>query len=91
VPKKHRLRETQALLPEEWRTILRAALAITDPGTPDLAARRWAPWLCAYTGARPGEMTQLRGVGVIERDGIHGLRITHASGRCALIQLTIRD
>ena len=29
VPKKHRLRETQAFLPDEWRTILRAALAIT--------------------------------------------------------------
>ncbi|THV25076.1 tyrosine-type recombinase/integrase [Peteryoungia ipomoeae] len=24
------------------------------------AARRWVPWLCAYTGSRPGEMTQLR-------------------------------
>ena len=80
VPKKHRLRETQAFLPGEWRTILRAALAITDPDTPDLAARRWVPWLCAYTGARPGEMTQLRGVDVIERDGIHGLRITPEAG-----------
>lgn len=24
------------------------------------AAIRWVPWLCAYTGSRPGEMTQLR-------------------------------
>src|SRR5690606_27872915 len=23
-------------------------------------ARRWVPWLCAYTGARVGEMIQLR-------------------------------
>jgi integrase len=24
------------------------------------AAKRWAPWLCAYTGAHVGEMVQLR-------------------------------
>ena len=30
VPKKHRLRETQAFLPDEWRIILRASLAITN-------------------------------------------------------------
>jgi integrase len=61
VPKKHTLRETKAFLPHEWRTILRASLAITELDTPNDAAKRWVPWLCAYTGARPGEMTQLRG------------------------------
>jgi integrase len=80
VPKKRRLRETQAFLPDEWRTILRASLAIIELNTPDDAARRWVPWLCAYTGARPGEITQLRGSDVIERDGIHGLRITPEAG-----------
>jgi integrase len=80
VPKKHRLRETQAFLPDEWRTILRASLAITELNTPDNAARRWVPWLCAYTGARPGEMTQLRGADVIEREGIYGIRITPEAG-----------
>ena len=80
VPKKHRLRETQAFLPDEWRTVLRASLAISDLDTPDNAARRWVPWLCAYTGARPGEMSQLRGADLIERDGIHGLRITPDAG-----------
>jgi integrase len=80
VPKKHRLRETQAFLPHEWRVILRASLAITKLDTPDEAAKRWVPWLCAYTGARPGEITQLRGADVIERDGIHGLRITPDAG-----------
>src|ERR1700752_147475 len=39
VPKKHRLRETQAFLQDEWRTILRASL-----DTPGIAARRWVPW-----------------------------------------------
>ena len=80
VPKKHRLRDTQAFLPDEWRTILRASLAIAKLDTPDDATKRWVPWLCAYTGARPGEMTQLRGVDVIERDGVHGLRITPEAG-----------
>ncbi len=80
VPKKRRLRETQAFLPGEWRTILRASLAIKNLDTPDNAARRWVPWLCAFTGARPGEITQLRGGDVIERDGIHGLRITPDAG-----------
>jgi integrase len=80
VPKKQRLRETQSFLPDEWRIILRASLAINKLDTPDEAAKRWVPWLCAYSGARPGEMTQLRGADVVERDGVHGLRITPEAG-----------
>jgi hypothetical protein len=48
---------------DECRTILRATLE-APPKRMDrhnADARRWIPWLCAYTGARPGEMTQLRG------------------------------
>ncbi|NGP16545.1 site-specific integrase [Devosia aurantiaca] len=46
----------------EARNILEATL---DPvkGKVSLhskAARRWVPWLCAYSGARVGEITQLR-------------------------------
>lgn len=37
---------------------------------------RWTPWLMAYTGARVGEMAQLRREDVKERDGIHYLAIT---------------
>jgi integrase len=74
------LRETQAFLPDEWRTIFRASLAISSLDTPDNAARRWVPWLCAYTGARPGEMTQLRGRDVIET-GRHPRATDHAGGR----------
>lgn len=44
------------------------------------AAKRWAPWLCAYTGARIAEMTQLRGADVATKDGIHYLRITSDAG-----------
>jgi integrase len=53
---------------QEAGTILSAALA--PPGrlvTPEhAAARRWVPWLCAYTGARVNEITQLRGRDVLE-------------------------
>lgn len=79
VPKAIKLRE-RAFRPEEWRTILRSALAITDTDKPDNAARRWVPWLCAYTGARPGEITQLRGIDVVQQDGIWALRITPEAG-----------
>lgn len=44
------------------------------------AAKRWAPWLCAYTGARIAEMTQLRREDVQERNGIPYLRITPEAG-----------
>ena len=78
--KRIRLRETQAFYPEEQRTILKAALKIEDVSKPDNAARRWVPWLCAYTGARPSEITQLRGSDVIKREGKLTLRITPEAG-----------
>lgn len=44
------------------------------------AAKRWVPWLCAYTGARVSEMTQLRAEDVPTTDGIRYLRITSDAG-----------
>jgi integrase len=79
IPRAVRLRE-KAFRPDERRTILKAALAIADTSTPDNAARRWVPWLCAYTGARPGEVTQLRGSDVVRQEGIWALRITPDAG-----------
>jgi len=43
-------------------------------------ARRWIPWLCAYTGARVNELTQLRGEDVRQIDGIWTVRITPEAG-----------
>jgi integrase len=80
VPKKKKLRETRAFRPQEARIILQAASNIIDTRSPTEAAKRWVPWLCAYTGARPGEMTQLRKIDVIEEEGIHALRITPEAG-----------
>lgn len=44
------------------------------------AAKRWVPWLCAYTGARVGEMAQLRGQDVFEKAGRWVLAITPEAG-----------
>lgn len=48
------------------------------------AARRWIPWLCAYTGARVNEMTQLRKQDVIEgkvgSETVWQIRITPSAG-----------
>jgi integrase len=55
---------------EEMAAILGAASAVPDDDeNPTLAyAKRWAPWIAAYTGARISEICQLRGVDV-RRDG----------------------
>jgi integrase len=81
VPRKNTTRETKAFTTEEARTILRAALAIAEPRTKMQAAKRWVPWLCAYTGARGGEIAQLRGVDCAQHDdGVWAIRITPAAG-----------
>ncbi|MDF2120340.1 phage integrase N-terminal SAM-like domain-containing protein [Roseiarcaceae bacterium H3SJ34-1] len=43
------------------------------------AAKRWVPWLCAYTGARLGEMVQLRKEDLTQR-GHWVLNITPEAG-----------
>ena len=68
---------------DECRTILRATLE-PSPRRMDrhnADARRWVPWLCAYTGARPGEMTQLRAEDVRQhKDGFWIVRLTPEAG-----------
>jgi len=79
VPKKMRVRETKSFTDGEIETILRAALAIEVRSKTD-AAKRWCPWLAAYSGARMGELTQLRSVDIIERDGLHAIKISPEAG-----------
>ena len=79
VPKKIKTRETKAFTNDEINTILSAALAV-QPRSKGDAAKRWCPWLAAYSGARMGELTQLRGVDVVERDGIHAMKISPEAG-----------
>ncbi|MGB8631769.1 MAG: hypothetical protein WCD69_20720, partial [Xanthobacteraceae bacterium] len=80
VAKRKRLRETQAFRPAEWRAVLTASLKFTDQNSPDAAARRWVPWLCAYTGARVGEIAQLRKEDVVKREGLPSILITPEAG-----------
>ncbi|KLK94142.1 hypothetical protein AA309_05375 [Microvirga vignae] len=66
----------------EAKAILKAALdhrsGQENPKT--AAAKRWVPWLCAFTGARVGEVAQLRKVDVTQRDGHWVIRITPEAG-----------
>jgi integrase len=80
VPRKKTMRETKAFRADEVKVILNAARAVADTARPSSAARRWVPWLCAYSGARAGEITQLRGMDIIQQDGVHAMRITPEAG-----------
>ena len=82
VPRPTKTRESQAFTDEEIGLILRAT---TVPPQGTLAqhhrdCRRWVPWLCAYTGARPGEMTQLRAEDVRKVQGAWCVTITPEAG-----------
>lgn len=76
---KHRER---SLTREEALTILRGTLATPSARlTAEHArARRWVPWICAYTGARVNEITQLRKQDVFREDGVWVIRITPDAG-----------
>lgn len=50
------------------------------PKTTFQGAQRWVPWLCAYSGARPGEITQLRGQDIERRGQIYVMKLTPAAG-----------
>jgi integrase len=77
VPKQSMVRD-KSFEEREVATILSAALAIPNVERKSDAARRWVPWLCAYTGARVGEITQLRGIDVLPKE--RAIRITPEAG-----------
>ena len=75
---------------EEAVEILQTALRYHPPAseTPQTrehagtsAAKRWAPLLCAHTGSRISEITQLRKEDVRQQGGINYIRITPDAGR----------
>jgi site-specific recombinase XerD len=79
---KKRVNRKKGFEDAEATAILAAADALTkgqeQPKT--FEAKRWVPWLCCYTGARVGEMAQLRKEDV-RKDGEHWvLRITPEAG-----------
>ena len=79
VPKRISARESKALTGNEADAILTGSLAISVRSKSD-AAKRWCPWLAAYSGARMGELTQLRGVDIVEQDGVHAMKISPEAG-----------
>lgn len=66
----------------EAETILRAALGEQPKGlsAAHTRARRWVPWICAYTGARVNEITQLRAMDIRQVDGVWVFHITPEAG-----------
>lgn len=80
-PKPVKLRERE-LSNEEAASILRGTLQPQPERlSPEHAlARRWVPWLCAYTGARVGEITQLRAKDIQKAGDIWFIHITPEAG-----------
>jgi len=82
LPKEIRTR-TKGYTNEEVVLLLRHASAHTrseKEGEKRAASKKWVPWLLAYTGARVGEMVQLRKEDVLQRDGHWIFRITPEAG-----------
>lgn len=81
VPRKNIERETKAFDETEAKTILAAALSCDDTKSYRERAFRWVPWICAYTGARAGEITQLRASDIQQRNGTHFAKLTPSAGK----------
>lgn len=75
-------REEKGLTDCEAMTILKATFDLPPSRlSPERAsAMRWVPWICAFTGARVNEITQLRAEDVFQAKGIWSIRITPEAG-----------
>lgn len=81
IPKNIILRD-RGLTDDEAAKILRATFAEAPQGLSKerALARRWVPWLCAYTGARVNEITQLRAGDIYQIREIWMVRLTPEAG-----------
>ncbi|WP_238564984.1 site-specific integrase [Sphingobium bisphenolivorans] len=79
--KRQRLRDP-GFTNAEALTILRATVKAPEGRLSHhhSVARRWVPWLCAYSGARVNEVTQLRKQDIICQDGVWAMNITPEAG-----------
>ena len=79
---KPRKLRSKAFTPEEAKAILAASLHVKRGGErPEThAAKRWVPWLMAYSGARVGEMAQLRKEDLKRSGDIWYLTVTPEAG-----------
>ncbi|MBR0670129.1 DUF6538 domain-containing protein [Neoroseomonas soli] len=82
IGKKPKLR-SRGLSDDEATSLLRAAWHLKQSGErmQTYQAKRWVPWLCAYTGARVGEMAQLRKQDVRQEGDHWVIKITPEAGR----------
>lgn len=80
-PRKAVLR-SKGFTPNEVETILSATLDLppSREGEDLRNAKRWCPWLMAYSGARVNEITQLRKADVYETEGVWVMRLTPDAG-----------
>lgn len=81
IPRKLVTRE-RGLNDEEANIILAGAMAAPAKrlSSRRALAQRWVPWICAYTGARVNEITQLRAEDIREIKGIWTITITPEAG-----------
>ncbi len=84
VPNIERAREKD-LTDEEVYLILKAASVphVGAESDDTKAARRWVPWLCAYSGARVSEITGLHAAHVIHEHGVDGINIAKSKNGLA--------
>jgi integrase len=75
-------RDMRGFFDDEMNTILAATLAKPSKrmAAYNAVARRWVPWLCAYTGARVNEITQLRASHVKRLENFWCIKITPEAG-----------
>lgn len=80
-PKANKIKRSD-LSDQEALLILGAALEPQPEGigAHHALARRWAPWICAYTGARIAEVTQMRACDILQDTGVWMFRITPEAG-----------
>ena len=78
--KKIRERPGKTFTNDEAAAILNASQQIIGLKSPMDRAKRWVPLLCAYTGARAGEMTQLRKQDVQKRGSVYFAHLTPGAG-----------
>lgn len=81
LPKKPRIR-SKMFTRDETILILQSSMkpSASREGEDLRNAKRWCPWLMAYSGARVNEITQLRKVDIFEQEGIWVMRITPEAG-----------
>ncbi|WP_036264405.1 tyrosine-type recombinase/integrase [Methylocapsa aurea] len=84
-----KLNRSKGFTPDEAAVVLKAALAHvpkpsdnpqTREGPHLTAAKKWVPWICAHSGARVAEITQLRKEDIRAQDGVQFIRITPEAG-----------